>query len=91
MKLIFKIIICLEILKLNSAVFENPFQLQALFGRVFEIDSKIIEISALQQENFEIFHKKISTFRHEIQNISELMNYEKIPKPPSSRGHLGLI
>ena len=85
MKTLFKIILYLEVLKSNLAIFENPFQLGHLFGRVFEIDSEIRQMSIIDN-NIEIFHEKVLTFLQEIKVASLLAGYKKYPTPPNAKG-----
>ena len=89
MKSIFKIILWFEVLKSNLAVFENPFKLQALFGKMFEIDSKIHQIMDVRDINLKAVQERIFIFRQEIKITSELMSHEKYPRPPKARGYLG--
>ena len=89
MKSIFKIVLWFEVLNLNLAVFENPFKLQALFGKMFEIDSKIHQIMDVRDINLKAVQERIFMFRQEIQITSKLMGHEKYPRPPKARGYLG--
>ena len=89
MKSIFKIVLWFAVLNLNLAVFENPFKLQALFGKMFEIDSKIHQIMDVRDINLKAVQERIFMFRQEIQITSELMGHKKYPRPPKARGYLG--
>ena len=89
MKSIFKIILWFQVLKLNLAVFENPFKLQALFGKMFEIDSKIRQIMDVGDISLKAVQERIFMFREEIQIASKLMGQGKYPRPPYARGYLG--
>ena len=67
--LMIKVTLCLILVKTNVAIFENPFQIRNLFGYVLEIGSKIVELR-IDDENVNTLLKKISTFRHEIEEAS---------------------
>ena len=86
MKLLFKIILYLATLKSNLAIFENPFQIRHLFGRLFELDSKIRQNQYLVDENIKIFQDKVSNFRQEIETNAKLLGLEKFS---DNNGYLG--
>ena len=87
MKSLFKIVLYLEVLKSNWAIFENPFQIGYLFVKVLEIDLKIHQMQVELDKKIETFQGKVSTFRQEIEVA--LSGYEKHPTPPNTKGYLG--
>ena len=89
MKSILRIILWFEIFQSNLAVFENPFQLQALFGKMFEVDSIIRKVITVEDASLKVFQEKVSMFKQEIQITAKLMGHEKNPKIPNARGYLG--
>ena len=86
MKSFFKIILYLATLKSNLAIFENPFQIRHLFGRLFELDSKIRQNQYLVDENIKIFQDRVSNFRQEIEKNAQLLGFEKFS---DNNGYLG--
>ena len=89
MKSILRIILWFEVFQSNLAVFENPFQLQALFGKMFEIDSIIRKFATVENATLKVFQEKVTMFRQEIEITAKLMGHEKNPKIPNTRGILG--
>ena len=90
MQSLFKTLLCLEIVKSSLAIFENPFKLQHLFSRLFEIDSKLCQMATIDKDIL-IFQEKVLAFRQEIEVAMEMAGRQKHPKPPNARGFLGRI
>ena len=82
----------LLLIESSLAIFENPFLIRSLFGKLFQIESKIREINANQREstiddrNVQILLEKVTTFRNEIDAASKVAGYAKDSK---ADGYLG--
>ena len=85
--LMIRVTLCLILVKTNVAIFENPFQIRNLFGYVLEIGSKIVELR-IDDENVNTLLKKISTFRHEIEEASRTSiqgRKKRMDPPPNTK------
>ena len=71
----------------SLAIFENPFIIRSLFGKLFQIESKIREINvAIDNRNVQTLLEKVATFRNEIDAASKVAGYAKDSK---ADGYLG--
>ena len=77
----------LLLIESSLAIFENPFLIRSLFGKLFQIESKIREINvAIDDRNVQILLEKVTTFRNEIDVASKVAGYAKDSK---ADGYLG--
>ena len=77
----------LLLIESSLAIFENPFLLRSLFGKLFQIESKIREINVgIDDRNVQILLEKVSTFRNEIDVASKVAGYAKDSK---ADGYIG--
>ena len=77
----------LVLIESSLAIFENPFLIRSLFGKLFQIESKIREINvAIDDRNVQTLLKKVTTFLNEIDVASKVAGYAKDSK---ADGYLG--
>ena len=77
----------LLLIESSLAIFENPFLIRSLFGKLFQIESKIREINvAIDDRNVQTLLEKVTTFRNEIDAASKIAGYTKDSK---ADGYLG--
>ena len=77
----------LVLIESSLAIFENPFLIRSLFGKLFQIESKIREINvAIDDRNVQTLLEKVTTFRNEIDVASKVAGYAKDSK---ADGYLG--
>ena len=77
MKLLLKIVLCFQLTISNLALYENPFQLQQLFGTMFKIDRKIQHLREVDIKFIEKIHEKVFAFHQEIEDTPDFNKYEK--------------
>ena len=77
MKLLLKIVLCFQLTISNLALYENPFQLQQLFGTMFKIDRKIRHLREVDIKFIEKIQEKVFAFRQEIKDTPDFNKYEK--------------
>ena len=77
----------LLLIESSLAIFENPFIIRSLFGKLFQIESKIREINvAIDDRNVQILLEKVTIFRNEIDVAAKIAGYAKDSK---ADGYLG--
>ena len=87
MRPVSNLVFYLLLIKSSLAIFENPFLIRSLFGKLFQIESKIREINvAIDDRNVQKLLEKVTTFRNEIDAASEIAGYTKDSK---ADGYLG--
>ena len=77
MKLLLKIVLCFQIVISNLALYENPFQLQQLFGTMFKIDRKIRHLREVDIKFIEKIQEKVYAFRQEIEDAPAVNQHNK--------------
>jgi hypothetical protein len=87
MRPVSNLVFYLLLIESSLAIFENPFLIRSLFGKLFQIESKIREINvAIDDRNVQILLEKVTTFRNEIDAASKVAGYVQDSK---ADGYLG--
>ena len=77
----------LLLIESSLAIFENPFLIRSLFGKLFQIESKIREINVtIDNRNVKKLLEKVTIFRNEIDVAAKIAGYAKDSK---ADGYLG--
>ena len=77
----------LLLIESSLAIFENPFLIRSLFGKLFQIESKIREINmTIDDRNVQKLLEKVTIFRNEIDVAAKIAGNAKDSK---ADGYLG--
>ena len=68
----------LLLIESSLAIFENPFLIRSLFGKLFQIESKIREINVtIDDRNVKKLLEKVTIFRNEIDVAAKSAGYTR--------------